>query len=88
MKDAAMTKGPLFSPLHWHILLWYHTHPVQYAETDPAHANSPATIEYTNQLIYLGLIEPAEQWYKTTARGKALDERLALPLPVQSWNIP
>jgi hypothetical protein len=87
-----MKKGPLFSPLHWHILLWYYSRQVKYANTDPDHSNSRAVRDYTNQLIAHGLIQSYDDdtdIYVATGRGRALVEFLfSLPLPIQSWHIP
>jgi hypothetical protein len=67
------------TPLHLQILLHYYTIAEPYAKNDPAHANSKATIDCTQQLIRFGLIYADPKGlsgYQVTTCGEAFIARL------------
>jgi hypothetical protein len=69
----------MLTPLHIQILLHYYAIAEPYAKDKPAHANSIATITYTQQLVQHGLIyrnEDSPSGYSSTTCGEAFIERL------------
>lgn len=78
--------------LHWRLLLHYYAIAEPYAARDEAHANSPTTRSFTEQLVEWDLIvivPTSGSGYRATARGEALVDFICnLPLPEQIWRMP
>lgn len=78
-----------FTPLHLMLLLHYHVTPDPWPQR-----GAPAVLEFTGDLIGLGLVEHVIKGkhghqYGTTDRGAAyVDALCSVPLPVQRWAIP
>ena len=69
------------TPLEIEVLLHCHTCP-----TPHPRANAPAVVEALNWFEFERIIEPHEDYYYTTSRGKALVAVLrSVPLPQQQW---
>lgn len=69
--------------LHLAILMHYSAINEPYSVRNPQHALSPATKEYTQQLVDRGLVyhsgdwpDPAYRLYRTTERGQAYLDRI------------
>lgn len=86
-----MQRSPV-TPLHLNILLHYYAKSEPYAVEKPNHARSEATLQYTSELVSLGLMERDEiapSGYICTPKGCVYVEALLnLPLPIQKWEMP
>lgn len=72
------------TPLHIQLMLHYYAIAAPYAEHDPAHANSVATRDYTDELIMWDCIAKdnnSPSGYRATNKGHAWVDRLCNCLP-------